>query len=279
MEQPNPDMPLPALGALTLAHDAEYVAGFPVHVALTLAGDPIHAMPRLPNPDWRALHGAVGLTLADAADPSRVLLRAEARPLVDEEIRSPKVDLPRGASVRMLVDLNDRLAGAAKPGSYVATVEYAADRSPALRRAATFPLTLRRPTAGEQHVLAALAAASRDGWGAWATAKPRDPAEGALLTGRVDPDDPLRFLRIMRFLMYGSAPLADVDLATLDTLGGVYAPDAEALRGEVLAARGDQAALQATLARARAATPGLWPWLDAIETRTTFLGWVRKHRA
>jgi hypothetical protein len=79
----------------------------------------------------------------------------------------------------------------------------------------------------------------------------------------------------MRFLMYGPTELADVDPAMFDVLGGVYAPDAEALRAEVLAARGDRAALAKQLALARAATPGLGPWLASIESGTSFLGWMR----
>ncbi|HEY8041587.1 MAG TPA: hypothetical protein VIF15_17390 [Polyangiaceae bacterium] len=278
-EQATPDLPLPALGRLEEAHDAEYVAGFPVHVALTLHGDPFVELRRIPRADWRGVRSAVGVKLVDPAAPpdQRLVRMVEAAPIIDDEIVYPRVDLPAAGQVRMLVDLSELLGGAAAPpavGAFEATVTYAAGRSPAMRRGVDFPLVLRRPTSLEEHTLRALAPLATDGWGPWAEEKPPE-AEGLLLTPHVDPADPLRLLRVMRFLMYGPTELADVDPAMFDVLGGVYAPDAEALRAEVLAARGDRAALAKQLALARAATPGLGPWLASIESGTSFLGWMR----
>jgi hypothetical protein len=271
----------PGLTGLDVAHDDEYVAGFPVHVALTLHGDPRAELPRLPRPDWRSLYGAVGLKLLDpAADEGRPLVFSqEAAPLVDDELRLPQMTIPAGGVVRMLVDLSTILGGVAHPpraGAFHARITYAASPGPYLQREAGFALVVRAPSSLEEHVLEALAVDAKRGWGAWAR-EPPPAADAAHLTSKIAADDPLRFLRVLRFLMFGPVELRDVELSMFDVLTGVYAPEAEALRAEVLAARGDRVALAAQLAKVRAATPGLEPWLASIEQNASYVPWMRAH--
>ena len=264
-----------------MAHDESYVAGFPIHVALTVHGDTRAILQRLPRPDWRSDYGSVGLRLLDPAadDEHRIVFSRDAAPVIDEELQFPRVSLPANGVLRLLVDLSTLLGGVARPpapGAFHARVTYAASPSSYLQREAGFALVLRAPSGVEQHVLNALTKDAARGWGAWAK-EPPPREDAALLTPNIAVDDPLRFLRVLRFLMFGPVELRDVDLSMFDVLGGVYAPEAEALRAEVLAARGDRVTLAAHLAKVRAATPGLEPWLASIEGNASYIPWMRAH--
>jgi hypothetical protein len=281
-EDKNPNPPLPALGTLRIEHEREYVAGFPVHVAITVVGDPRWNLTRLPLLDFRALSGCIGLVLRDPTSGKTVFER-EARPVVDEESTMAFVDLDPGQECRMLIDLSELLAeGPPVPdagATWSARVTYAARAHfPAMRRDADLVLRIRKPTSLEAHVLASLApeldrAAT---WGEWATARPTDPREAPLLTSRVDARDPLRYLRLVRYVLFSSTELAAMDLRDFAVLdGGVYGPDADALRAELLAARGDIAGRDALFAKLRAQTPGMFPQIADIEANATYVGWVR----
>jgi len=281
-EDKSPNPPLPALGTLRIEHEAVYVAGFPVHVAITVVGDPRWNLTRLPLLDFRALSGCIGLVLRDSTS-GEIVFEREAHPVVDEESTMAFVDLDPGQECRMLIDLSELLAeGPRVPdagATWNARVTYAARAHfPAMRRDADLVLRVRKPTSIEAHVLASLAPDldRASSWGAWATARPTDPREAALLTPHVDPRDPLRYLRLVRYVLFSATELAAMDLRDFAVLdGGVYGPDADVLRAELLAARGDVGARDALFAKLRAQTPGMFPQIADIEANATYVGWVR----
>lgn len=82
----------------------------------------------------------------------------------------------------------------------------------------------------------------------------------------------------MRELIYGSAPLKNMPLSRLDVLDGIFLPERAALQAELLAQRGDTAALRKHIAAAKRDYPGLSWWLDSIEAGGSVIGWARSHR-
>ncbi|WP_437290684.1 hypothetical protein [Sorangium sp. So ce406] len=266
----------PGLALRSIDHDRRYVLGFPLHVAITVCADrPGACIRRLPRASWAGNAGAIGVRLARAGTGEEVV-RVEPSPIVIRELGTPVFLLDPGACRRMLIDVSSYLPAGIEPGSYALAIVYAAppDRVESPR----VPIELAAPSPEEQKELRRLAPeiARFGSWGRW-TSLP--PDGGAPVADRVEPGDPLRFNRILRYLMYGPDSLCDVDPALLDVLDGVYAPEAHALRAELHAARGDAArfAEQAELIRTR--YPGLAWWIDRIEAGQSELGFVRACRA
>ncbi|WP_437614882.1 hypothetical protein WMF20_16795 [Sorangium sp. So ce834] len=265
----------PGLSLRSLDHDRRYVLGFPLHVAITLCADrPETCLRRLPRPSWAGNAGAIGVHLARAGTGEEVV-RTDPSPVALPEHGTPVFRLCPGACRRMLIDVSSFLPAGIEPGHYTLAVVYVGP--PDRAESAPVPIELAAPSAEEQRELVRLAPelARAGSWGRWTILPPEG---GAPVTGRVEPDDPLRFNRILRTLLYGPESLCDVDPAVLDVLDGVYAPEAQALRAELYGARGDAARLAETAQLIRTTYPGLSWWIERIESGESEIGFVRACR-
>ncbi|XXY48302.1 hypothetical protein WME91_50710 [Sorangium sp. So ce269] len=266
----------PGLALRSLDHDRRYVLGFPLHVAITVCADrPGACIRRLPRASWAGSAGAIGVRLA-RADTGEEVVWIEPSGIVVRELGTPVFLLCPGACRRMLVDVSSYLPAGIEPRHHALAVVYAGP--PGRVESPPVPIELAAPSPEQRRELQRLAPeiARAGSWGRW-TSLPPEGGEPA--AGRIAPGDPLRFNRVLRYLMYGPEPLCDVDPALLDVLDGVYEPEAHALRAELHAARGDTARLaeQAELVRSR--YPGLAWWIDRIEAGQSELGFVRACRA
>jgi hypothetical protein len=251
------------LAPLGLDHAASYVLGFPIHVAVTVRGaDPQSGFNRLPLPDLRGPWGAIELALDDDATGEPVL-HEEPVPRVTLRPGVPAFALRPGESRRALTDLSGLIPADLIPGSYTMRLAYVAFGYSA--GAPDAHVTFAAPTREQEETLARLRpdVERARGWGDW-TYFAR-PAPREILQRSVQADDPLRYCRVLRYLLHGGEDLAEVGPALLDVLDGVYAPEAEALRAELLFARGDRAGFEAQAARVRRAHPGLSYWMDRVE--------------
>ncbi|KYF88528.1 hypothetical protein BE17_41420 [Sorangium cellulosum] len=252
----------PGLVLRAFEHDGRYVLGFPLHVALTLCADPPSTCVRgLPLASWAGNAGAIGIRLIDPAT-GNVVLSHEPFPVVLPELGTSTFTLSPGACRRMLVDVSRFLPADLAPGRYDLVILYGAPsrliESPVAR------VELAAPSAAEREELDRLEPelALVGSWGRWTNLRPRhgeriEPPRGSL--------DPLRFNRVLRYLMFGPEGLSDVDPALLDVLHGVYEPEFHALLAELYAARGDAARLAEQAAIIRTSYPGLAWWIDEIE--------------
>ncbi|WP_438010197.1 hypothetical protein WME89_17025 [Sorangium sp. So ce321] len=266
----------PGLALRSLEHERRYVLGFPLHVAVTVCADrPGACIRRLPRASWAGSAGAIGVRLA-RADTGEEVVWIEPSGIVVRELGTPVFRLCPGACRRMLVDLSSYLPAGIGPGHHALAVVYAGP--PDRVESPPVPIELAAPSPEQQLELQRLAPeiVRAGSWGRWTSLPPEG---GEPVAGGVARDDPLRFNRILRYLMYGPESLCDVDPALLDVLDGVYEPEAHALRAELHASRGDTARLaeQAELIRTR--YPGLAWWIERIEAGQSELGFVRACRA
>jgi hypothetical protein len=134
-------------------------------------------------------------------------------------------------------------------------------------------VVIRAPTEGEAKELARLQPELRraGSWGGWTFLRPPEP-----LAGEVAASDPLRFNRLVRVLAFGPRPLNKDDLARLDVLSGFYAPEAAALRPELLHVIGDRAGFHRAAADLVEQYPDL-AWRAAeIGADGSLIGWQRR---
>jgi hypothetical protein len=249
----------PGLARPTLQHDAGYTLGFPIHVALELRVDRDGAEVSIPHFDFLSTAGLVGVTLTD---PSGVVV-FDHRPPVhrDPEEGASPLWLASGQPRRTLVDLSEVVPSTLPPGDYRAEVGFLSSRPPVWSD--PFTLTLRAPTHGEQAVLDALSdqCSADETWGDWACRRPPDDFQWPTPQ---KPDDPLRFLRVVRELLVGPRELAEWTRQDLAALEGVCAPEREALWAEILHAQGDRAQAQAQSSTVVQQWPGLREWMTAV---------------
>ena len=92
------------------------------------------------------------------------------------------------------------------------------------------------------------------------------------------PLDPLRFNRVMRYLMYGPEELAVVSPSIVDVLHGIYEPESHAILAELYAARRDVARFTEEEEIVRTSFPGLAWWMDEIASGHSELAFVRVMR-
>jgi hypothetical protein len=246
-------------------HDPAYVPGLPVLVAVTLRAREGDAFRRLPIADWRGTNGAFGLQL----DGEVV---AEPLPVFDADFGASFFSLAGGEARRVLIDLSELLPDGGSIGQHRAVLSYGPR---AVRtESAPFSLVLRAPNAEEAATIGELGAAvdAAGGWGPWAALP---PADAVTLPG--SETDPIAFHKIIRFLLHGPRPLALIDEACLETVRGVLAPEAEALRAELYAVA-DPAAFARQAAMVRARFPALSWWIDEIEAGQSDFQWSRRGR-
>jgi hypothetical protein len=263
------DPPSPTISALE--SEPEYVLGYPLYVALTIAvSRPGASLGSLPLPHTHSLRGAIGLRLwhPSEVDP---IVDVEPTAIVAPDLGQPELRLAAGESRRFLVELSPLLPDGLAPGDYSAQLLYGEPTR--IASSQRFALRLREPTDSEQQVLTSLHdEVSREGsWGAWA--ERRESAAGALRppTGN---RDPLRYPRALKYMLYGPVALGAMDDAFLAVLDGVFAADADGFRAEILAAK-DRVLFDAYAAQVKAARPGLVAWMDAIAQGATPIAWAR----
>lgn len=258
------------LGPLQLDCAAEYVLGFPMHVAVTVeACRPQLALRHLPYVTPFSSAGGIGAILT--RDGRNVV---HLRPFASCGFGSttPEFHLGRGERRRMLADLSEILPPL-PAGTYELTVSYgslllAADSTPVT-------VVLRDPDASQRELLAARARdlARAGSWGLW-TFLPSQPAP----LPPDNPADPARFNLLMRYYFHGAEPLGIDDLGLLAMLDGVYAPEAAVLEAELLHLLRDQAGYAAAAARVRSEHPALAWRIEELDEGRTAIGWERRHR-
>jgi hypothetical protein len=77
--------------------------------------------------------------------------------------------------------------------------------------------------------------------------------------------DPLGFAFLLKQLFCGVEPLRSVNPAALDVAGGLYEPEREALKAELLRLRGDYDGYQRIRSRTLERFPGLVWWFRMVD--------------
>jgi hypothetical protein len=262
----------PPRPAILVAADDPYVLGFPAYVALTLSADPPDAGLSVRGVSLYSTAGVLGIQLFHAGGAEPIHERSPSA-LFDREVDA-RIEIAPGESRRMICDLAELFPPGLAAGAYSATILYG--ELFARGESARFSFSLDEPSAAQRGALDAIRTElKRHGsWGEWAM-MPLDPGEKAELPSRQD--DPLRYARTVRYFLHGPEELREIDPALLSVLGGFYAPEAEALRAELYAAR-DPAAFKVQAELVRERYPALSYWMSRIERQHSRFGWARKNR-
>lgn len=261
----------PSAVIVALETEPEYVLGFPVYVALTLAASPPGAsLTQVPAPQTHQLYGAIGVRLWRAGD-SDPFVDVPANGMVDSDLGLPGMSLRAGRQRRLLLEISSLLPEDLAAGEYTAELRYGTRAR--FATSPRFALRLREPTRAEREQAAALQPelSAAGSWAEWA--EQRGPNASALRPP-TSASDPLRYPRALKYLLHGPVPLGAIDEGFLALLDGLFAPDAEGLRAELLAAK-DRAAFAAHAARVKATWPGLTTWMNEIEDGTSAIAWTR----
>lgn len=262
---------MPSAVIAELESEPEYVLGFPMYVAITIAVDqPEAGLNILPYPLPHHLFGAIGLQLWRGGEPE-AFVKVAPSAVVDPDLDTPSFRLRPGERRRLLVEISPLLPEHLAPGDYTAVLSYGDRRMHA--QSPHFQLHLRAPTDAERELLAALQPEliEAGSWGEWAES--RQPS--AIVPGpSSERGDLLRYPRALKLMLHGPVPLGAVDDGFLALLDGMFAPDAEGFRGEILAAR-DARAFQAHAQQVKAKWPGLSAWMDDIADGATAIAWAR----
>jgi hypothetical protein len=273
MTESDPDDP-PGLVLRAFDSEGRYVLGFPVHVALTVCADhPRTHMRQLPLASWVGNAGAIGIRLVDR-DTETEVVKVEPWPVVLPELGTSTFSLLPGTCRRMLVDVSPYLQPGLKPGQYDLTTIYSAP--PERVESQAVPIELVAPGGADRKELDRLRPelALAGSWGRWTNLPPHGEPAAPPRGSR----DPLRFNRILRYLMYGPEELSEVNPARIDVLHGVYEPESHALLAELYWARGDAERFTENATIVRTSYAGLAWWIDAIEAGRSAIAFVRASR-
>jgi hypothetical protein len=259
-------------------HELEGVLGFPYHVALTLqmAGDG-GWLTDMPLPNLYRTYGSIGVTIQDAPG-GKILQQVRAAPRLlsfPGQRGGATFRLGPGEGRRMLIEISDFMPSTLGPGAYMAALEYSGQ---VISLASDpFPFTLRARSSSEQAELDANLPdmTSRGGWGQWTMLRPSDPKKPLILP--TSKADPLRYNKIIRYFLSGPQDLKHIPLTCLEVLDGLFAPEAAALKAELLAAR-DMGAFRNQAFHVRQKYPGLSYWMAEIEARQSTFAWARGNR-
>jgi hypothetical protein len=256
------------LRQLAVETDAVYIAGFPLHVAVTITGAGNATFRRLPFADFVNAAGAFGFTLSSLPHRNPVLSTAP-EDVLDEDLGMSAVTLRPGEQRRMLIDLSSFFPGGAQPGEFEGILSY----GPLETRTVSEPFrfVVYAPTDGQRAELAALGSELQQSgtWGQWTLRPPR--SSGAFAAP--DEADPLRFNRIVKSLLF----VKEFSLASLRILGGIYRPEAAALAADFLAGQPDENAFRNLAADIRQRFPGLEWWLKKTESGASRVIFYRKN--
>ncbi|MFO0761718.1 MAG: hypothetical protein U0359_35070 [Byssovorax sp.] len=246
-----------------------YVAGYPIHAALTLrANKGSYSHVELRYLPWMNVYDQanVGVSVTDAQGNTRASKPAR---YFDRDLElGGGFTLDSDHPARMLIDLSDAWPGDVSPGNYQIAVSYPVPAGIARTSAAL--VKIRAPTPAEQARLQQVAEPRRrrSGWGGWALMPIENsglPEGTPLVAG-----DPLLFLLILRRWSRGADAARALGPA-LDVLDEFYAPEREALRAERLIALKDPAG-PAAAAQVASAHPELFWW--AHDLPQAFVSWT-----
>jgi hypothetical protein len=265
-EQRNNPAP-PALSPLEIAHDSEYVLGFPAFIAITLrCDDPRTTLMRLPAFDMFGTNGVIGLTLLPAGGkvPAVAIEPAAA---MDPDLGASLFRLDPGETRRILIDLSPLLPDTLPPGAYTFALSYGYNRKVA--RSPFLPLRLRRPGPDEESVLARWGAEKRraGSWGEWMATPPADPSAVAAASPG---NEAFRFAACVRYAKFSRADAAGA-ARSLASVRGLPLPEAHALAAEVLLVAGDGTGFDSAASAVGRAHPELAWMLDAARQGKGFL--------
>jgi hypothetical protein len=255
-----------ALVIAPVQHLAEYVIGFPMYVAITVASPPNLTFNGLRFADFLDLRQCIGAEIAGPGGYS-----ASYQPATPGDVRPGERTgrLARGESRRMLVDVSPYFVRAVE-GPYSAQLSYLEANHVYIAPTVTF--ALRQPAASERTLLES-AAPDRPSfvtWGQWSTHCP-----AVLYKDAIGHDNPLRFNLLLRRLLCGAESLRQVNPATLDVLTGLYTPEARALQAELYRIRGDRDRYDAVRSDLLRETPGLAWWVRMIDDGGSYLKSLR----
>lgn len=249
-----------ALLSLRAEAQPEYVRGGPIHVAVEVGFDPPPEVPgvpivdeleELPRLELFSPSATLGLELRDAAGVVRLAQPARSGAIEPEAV--PSYTLRPGERRRVLVELSERLP-ALPDDEYHLSPSYEAEG----RRCFAEPLVLRLrdPRPDELPVVSGIR------WSRWSLTDP----EPDHAIPEIGADDPARFCRVIRRLVRGSTPLAELDPARLGALAsGLYAPEHAALSVELWVARQAHPSARALAEQTEQRWPGMRWWLrDAL---------------
>jgi len=239
----------------------EYVAGFPAWVAMTIQTSPGTTAKRRPVADVFGIQDCIDLELVRTDKDGVPPRKHKAAAIVDEHIAVFGVTIADGQPRRMLFDLSALLGPNLPAGRYRCTLAYA--NQGASFPASPFEFTLRAPTDPERDQLSTHAADRSQfaSWAEWIVGPPRGP----VVTVPLPKESPLRFAMVLRRASYGPDEPKVFDLAMLDGFPTPLAPEAGAIRAEVLKLRGDAAGYAAARSAALQRTPGLAWWFKILD--------------
>lgn len=244
---------------LPVAHEPEYVIGFPVYVALTVRARPDAALSAVAFADLLDLRESIGLEMVRRGGGDSVSYEPSPRPTGDER---PKGDrLEPGETRRMLTDISPLVGRGVSEGEYDVRLSWVAAGE--IYDAPPVALRFRRPTSSEAARLALVAPdrAQYPTWSAWT----RTCSEAPLAAGEVTAENRLALNLLLRRLFCSPIPPERADPSMLDALGGLYAPERDALKAELYQARGDTARFRALREEVVGATPGLAWWMQMLD--------------
>jgi hypothetical protein len=243
---------------LPVEHQPGYVIGFPMYVALTVRARPNASLNAVRFADLLDLHESIGVEIVRRGGGDSVSYEPVSRPRGDARPRGERLE--PGETRRMLTDISPLVGRALADGEYDVRLSWVAageifDAPPVMLR-------FRRPTADETARLASVAPdrGRYPTWGVWTRTCSEAPPQAVT----VQQGDPLALNLILRRLFCSPVPANRIDPGALDSLGGLFAPERDALKAELYNARGDTAqARQLTDALART-HPGLAWWIHMV---------------
>jgi hypothetical protein len=257
------------LEILPVEHQPEYVIGYPVHVAITVRAKPNTAF-RLAFADITDLRECIGIEMI--GDSARI--REMPEPIPDPEASHQAWELGPGESHRMLADVSPLIGADIQEGEYRVRFTYL---SPGIANP-SIPVVMRfrRPARPEEEFKRIVAAdrPAFPNWAMWSLACGERPIDAAQVKA-----GPLVFSLAVRHLLCGKGPLNTVDPAVLDVLGGLYAPERDALKAELYDARGDRANYERLRARIASDAPGLEWWVRIIDEGGAYLKTFSRRRS
>lgn len=249
----------------------DYVRGFPVYAAITIAAPQDTSLSGLRFPNLVSLSGSVGIEIKSL--DGRIVSEHMPAPRPSENPRRAGGTLEEGEVRRMLTDISSLLPPSLSEGEYSARVVYAT-RPGEFHWSKPFKLMLRNPTNIEAGWLSSQAP-DRDKalqWTDWTYTQPKYPVYMA----EISRENPLKLNLLLRRLFFGPESLEQVNPEILDVLvagneSKLYEPETWALKAELYHARGDQQEYRECVQLITRRTNGLAWWIRMMESGGGFL--------
>lgn len=243
---------------LKLDHLPEYVIGFPAYVAITVKAKPEIHFKALRFADLTGLKSSIGVELKPEAGE---LIRSFPTAIVDEDLGLDPETLDGGEIRRMLTDVSPLFGANPQPGVYDTRFFFVSSSGANPSRHVT--IRLRKATAAEESAIKSLAPDKLKfpTWSQWSITC----SDASIETQDLPSEDPLFFALLLKQLFCGKGPLRAVSPETLDVATGLYEPEREALRAELLHLRGDDAGYKRIRVRTLERFPGLAWWFRMID--------------